>query len=144
MPVTWSFPHLAWILLAGGISIVAGLSRKRPMHEAFVLIHSAVYLVLNGILWIYFLVTSTWDFGIKMFRFDFDPLLPAVSFWLGVFVQVAIIASWISVWSKRDHYSRRQVCAHTVSTLIFWMATLVSTLTPVRVQQVIDALPSPP
>jgi len=144
MPVTWSFPNLAWILLAGGISIVAGLSRKRPMHEAFVLIHSALYFVLNSILWIYHLVITWWDSPVKIFRFDFDPLLPAVSFRLGVFVQVAIIASWISVWSKRDHYSRRQVCAHTLSTLIFWMATLVSTLTPVRVQQVIDCLPSPP
>jgi hypothetical protein len=112
------------------------------MHEAFVLIYSALYLVLNGILWIYFLVTSTWDSGIKIFRFDFDPLLPAVSFWLGVFVQLAIIASWVSVWSKRHHYSRRQVCAHTVSALLFGVATFVSTLTAVRVQQVIDSLSS--
>lgn len=144
MPVTWTPPHLAWILLAGGLSIMAGMSRRRPMHEAFVLIHSAVYLVLNGILWIYHLVITWWDSPVKIFRFDFDPLLPAVSFWLGVFVQIAIIASWISVWSKRDHYSRRQVCAHTVSALIFWMAAMVSTLTPVRVQQVIDFIPSRP
>lgn len=142
MPVTWTFPHLAWILLAGGLSILAGISRKRPMHEAFVLIHSAVYLVLNSIVWIYHLVTVWWDTPVKIFRFDFDPLLPAVSFWLGVFVQLAIIASWVSVWSKRNHYTRRQVCAHTVSALLFGASTFVSTLTAVRVQQVIDSLPS--
>ncbi len=137
----WNFTELAGILLAGGFAMAAGLSRKRPMRETYILIYSAFYLVLNGILWIYYLVTSTWQPGEKIFRFDADPLPPAVSFWLGILVLLAIIASWISVWSRRDYYRTRQVWAHSVATLIFFFATLVSALTAVFAQAALDAVP---
>ncbi len=137
----WNFNQLALILLAGGLAMAAGLSRKHPMHETHILIYSVFYLVLNSILWIYYLVTSTWHPGDKIFRFDADPLPPAVSFWLGILVLMAIIASWISVWSQRHYYHKRQVWAHSAATLIIFYATLVSTLTAVNVQAVIDAMP---
>ncbi len=139
MPLIWNFNELVWILLAGSLAMAAGLSRKRPMHETYILLYSVFYLVLNSILWIYYLVTTTRHPSDKIFRFDADPLPPAVSFWLGVLVLIAIIASWISVWSQRHYYRPRQVWAHSVAALIFLFATLVSTLTAVRVQAALDA-----
>jgi len=141
MPITWTFPQLLLILLVGFASLLLAFSRSNPMSEAFVPILSAHYLVINSICWNAFMLTTIWQGGEDIFRFTVYPLLPAVSFYLGVFATLAVLCAWISVFIGARRFSRRQLWAFSVSCITFITGLVVSSQTPIAFQSWIDSIP---
>lgn len=139
MPLTWTFPQLLTILLVGFIFLVLAFSRSNPRSEALVPILAAHYLVINTICWNAFMATAVWVGNESIFQFTISPLLPAVSFYLGVFTILAVISTWISTIRRSNQLSRRQLWAFSASCLTFTVGLIVTTHTPIAVQTWIDS-----
>ncbi len=140
MPLTWTFPQLLTILLVGFTFLVLAFSRSNPRSEALVPILAAHYLAINTICWNAFMLTAVWYGDESIFRFTFSPILPAVSFYLGVFTILAVIFTWISAIRSTGQFSRRQLWAFSASCLTFTIGLVVTTQSPIAVQSWIDSL----
>ncbi len=140
MPVTWTFLQLLIILIVGFVFLILAFSRFNPRNEGLVLVLVSHYLVINTICWNSFMLTAVCSGGENIFRFTIFPLLPAVSFYLGVFSLLAVITTWISAVRSHHLFSRRQLWAFSASCLTFTVGLVVSTQTPVAVQSWIDSI----
>ena len=86
------------------------------------------------------MLTAVWYGDESIFRFTFSPILPAVSFYLGVFTILAVIFTWISAIRSTGQFSRRQLWAFSASCLTFTIGLVVTTQSPIAVQSWIDSL----
>ena len=139
MQVSWTFPQLLGIVMIVCVSMVAGVSRVRPMSESAVLILGAHYLVINTLCWNAFMITSAFEEGTVIFRYGLSPLLPAASFYVGVLITVMNFVSLISVLRRTRLYSCRQRWAFSVGSTALIFGTVVSLRTPVALQRLIDS-----
>ncbi len=141
MPISWTFPQLALILLIGFTFLAMAFSKSKPMHQTFVPILAAHYLVINTTCWIAFMHTTSWQRGDVVFQFGFSHLLASASFSLGILATLGVAGSWISVLRQRHQFSKRQVIGFSGAMFTFVIGLVVSTRTPLAMQAVVDSLP---
>ena len=140
MPATWTLPQLLLILVVAFVFLLLAFSRSKPITASLVPILAMHYLVINSICWFAFMNTKVWQGGEDVFRFSFYPVLPAASFYIGIIMIIAVITSWISVFSHRHQYSKLQYWSFLAFCLTVLTGLIVSFQTPIAIQNWIDTI----
>ncbi len=132
-----------WAQLAASIALatffsVLTFSRARPMAIAMLIPLGGGWLVLASLGWSYLVMTTSYERGAAVFRFGFDPLLPALitygSMALAMVLGISILAS---LFWQRDHSLRQRISYAFAALAIIWHLSILSLL-PWRLQKLLD------
>jgi hypothetical protein len=143
IPVSWTFPGLLFIVVLAFLFFAATFSTQSPIDEWHGVILPAHFLVINTTCWNGFIVTSIWQGGETVFRFEFTPDLSACSFYGGlIFIGIGM-GFLVKFFARLRQYSLRQRVLFPLSVMTIIIGVVVSLRTPVEFQKLIDSIELP-
>lgn len=140
IPVSWTFAGLLFIVIVAFLFLVAAFSMREPVAEWYGVILPAHYLVINTLCWNGFIMTSGWQGGETVFRYELTPVLSACSFYGGIVFVVIGMGFLARFLTRLRQYSVRQRIVFPISVLTIMVGVVISLRTPVEFQKLLDSI----
>ena len=140
MFISWTFPQLLGMVAMIFLCVVLGFSRKSPITENIGVILSAHFVVIHTIVWNAFMMTTVWNRGDTVLRFEGTPSLAAIVFCGGLLFPALLLGCSIAFFSKRRNYSPIQKLFYWVSAALVMLGLVGTLWTPTAFQRHLDAL----
>ena len=133
-----AFKNLLIMLLLISIPLFLSASRKAVIGEGLLIVFTCIYLVVNELSWRYFLcIKDEWTGEEDIFSYSLSPLLPAISFYGGIFFILLMIAGVIRVF-RNNVYTVRQKMFFSSSASFAILAAVIALRIPIWIQHQLD------